>query len=95
MPKITIFAYAYLGDILESRNLNVSTPAETVEELINFLSEQYGSSFREKLIDPKTKEMRNSYRVLINGRDVGSLKRLKTRLREGDKVLFFPPVAGG
>lgn len=95
MPKVTVQAYATLGDILKSRDVKVSTSAKTVGELIDFLTEQYGSAFKEKLIDSRTKELHSSYRILINGRDVESLEKLKTLIREGDKIVFFPPVSGG
>lgn len=95
MPKITVQAYATLRDILGSRNLEVSTPARTIGELVDFLSERYGSSFKEKLIDSRTNTLKGSYRVLVNGCDIESLSRLETKIREGDKILFFPPVGGG
>jgi len=95
MPQVTVQAYAALGDILKSRKLEVSTPAKTVGELVEFLSEQYGIAFRENLIDPRTNALKSSFRILVNGRDIESLKRLGTKIREGDKILFFPTVGGG
>ncbi len=95
MPQITVQAYASLGDILQSRKLEVSTPAKTVGELVEFLSERYGAAFKEKLINSQTKELKTAFRIIVNGRDVGSLSGLETEIREGDKILFFPPVSGG
>lgn len=95
MPKVTVQAYATLGDILKSRCTEVETSAKTVGDLIDFLTEKYGSSFKEKLIDPETSELHSSYRILVNGCNIESLKKLKTRIREGDKILFFPPASGG
>jgi len=47
------------------------------------------------LIDPLTNSLQRSYRILINGIDVTSLNGVDTKIREGDTILFFPPVAGG
>ncbi|RJQ09471.1 MAG: molybdopterin synthase sulfur carrier subunit [Bacillota bacterium] len=33
--------------------------------------------------------------IFVNGRNIGSLAGVKTRLGEGDKVLFVIPAAGG
>jgi len=95
MPRIIVHAYASLGDIIGSRSVEVSTSAKTVGDLIDFLSERYDSSFKEELIDPQTNELRSLYRIFVNGRDIDSLSKLKTRIREGNKILFFPPVSGG
>ena len=95
MPKITIQAYAALGDMLGSRNVEIFTSANTVNELIDFLSERYDLSFKEKLIDPQTNELQRSYRILVNDCDIDSLSKLMTPIRNGDKIIFFPPVSGG
>ena len=95
MPKVTVQAYAELGDIIKSRYVEVSTSAKTVRELIDFISERYSSSFKERLIDPQTNELHSSYRILVNSHSIESLKKLKTQIREGDNILFFPPISGG
>ena len=95
MPKITVNAYAALGDILGSRNVEVSTSAKTIGELIDFLAEKYGASFKEMLVVPQTNVLQSRYKIIVNGRDIDSLDSLKTRIRDGDKIHFFPPVAGG
>lgn len=95
MQNVTVQAYATLGDILGSRKVEVSATAKTVGELIDFLAERFGTSFKERLIDSQTNELKSSYRILVNGRNIESLNKLKTKICEGDKVLFFPPVGGG
>lgn len=95
MQTVTVQAYANLGDILGSRRVEVSSRARTVGELIDYLAKQYGASFKERLIDQRTGELKSSYRILVNGRNIESLEKLKTKIFEGDRVLFFPPVGGG
>ncbi len=95
MPKVTVQAYAALGDILKSRCIEVKTSAKTIGELIDFLAEKHSSTLKDKLINSETSELRSSYSILVNGCNIKSLKKLKTQIREGDKILFFPPVSGG
>jgi sulfur-carrier protein len=33
--------------------------------------------------------------VLVNGQNIGYLKGKRTKLKEGDEVSLFPPLAGG
>ncbi len=33
--------------------------------------------------------------VLVNGRNIDFLEGAETRLRDGDRVAFFPPAGGG
>ncbi len=95
MPSITIRAYGSLRDIFKTGFLQVSTQSTNVRELIFFLSENYDSTLKAKLIDEETRELHNSFRILINGRDIVSLKKLSTEILDGDEVVFFPPVSGG
>lgn len=62
-----------------------------------------GSSLRE-LLDrlPKIKkllvvndELNENYRVFVNGRFIGFLAGLDSKLFEGDVVAIFPAMAGG
>ena len=95
MPKVIINAYAILGDILGFRKSEIITSARSIGELIEFLTNNFGTSFKESLIDPKTSELQSSFRILINGRDIKYCNKLKTQILDGDKIIFFPPVSGG
>jgi len=95
MPKVNIRAYATLGEILGSKNIDTSTTATTVKELIDIISVEYNPKFKERLIDQKTGETRKFYKILVNGRDIDFLDGLKTELKDGDTVAFFPPAGGG
>jgi len=95
MPRITVRGYATFGDILGSRDLDVSTDAETVSQLIDFLTERFSSNFREALLDSATGDVMKGNKILVNGRDIDFLQGLATRLKDGDRVVFFPPVGGG
>jgi molybdopterin synthase sulfur carrier subunit len=44
-----------------------------------------------------SKEIRNikSIRILINGREYKNLNEMETELKDGDVVVFLPPIFGG
>jgi molybdopterin synthase sulfur carrier subunit len=95
MPRVTVRGYASFGDILGSRDLEISTDAETVSQLLDFLTERFNSDFRGAILDPTTGDVMKGNKILVNGRDIDFLQRLATRLKDGDRVVFFPPVGGG
>jgi len=95
MPKIFVRGYASLRELLGSRDLEIVTDAETVGLLIDFLAERFGSNLREMLLDPATKNILKGNKVLVNGRDVDFLQGLTTKLKDGDRVVLFPPSGGG
>lgn len=95
MVKIAVHVYATLGELFKSKHIELCTPARTVKELIDFLSAQYNTQFKELLIDANTGCVRSSHKILVNGRDIDFLDKLDTRILDGDSVAFFPPVGGG
>jgi MoaD family protein len=95
MAKISVKFYATLGELFKSKNIELCTSAKTVMELIDFLSAQYNPQFRELIIDPDTRCVRKSHKILVNGRDIDFLDQLNTRIVDGDGVAFFTPVGGG
>jgi len=95
MPRITVRGYASFGDILGAKDLDISTNAETVSQLIGYLTEKLSPDFSGALLDEATGEVMKGNKVLVNGRDIDFLQGLATRLGDGDRVVFFPPVGGG
>ena len=62
------------------------TGAATVRELLQEAAGRYGDEFAERL---------KIATVLVNGKNIAHLKWKKTRLKGGDVVSLFPPLAGG
>ncbi len=60
--------------------------AGNVKELLEELSRRYGPAF--------SKYLANCI-VLVNGKNAAMLRGKKTKLKDGDEVSLFPPVAGG
>lgn len=47
------------------------------------------------LIDQQLEDPRPNALILVNGREIGVLDGLETRLKDGDEVVFVPVVHGG
>ncbi|MFB3889044.1 MAG: MoaD/ThiS family protein [Candidatus Bathyarchaeia archaeon] len=50
---------------------------------------------RQNLLDEHLMETKPNALILVNGREISVLKGLKTRVKDGDEVVFVPVVHGG
>ncbi|HHW74465.1 MAG TPA: MoaD/ThiS family protein [Firmicutes bacterium] len=62
------------------------TDAASVGELLREAAERYGEDFAKRL---------QIATVLVNGKNIAHLRWKRTRLKDGDVVSLFPPLAGG
>lgn len=75
--------------------VTADVPGGTVKDLIDALIKQFGAPFGERIIDPKTGEIRRFVNIFVNGKDIRNLEGPATKLEEGAEVRFIPAVAGG
>lgn len=68
---------------------------EDVASLIDELVVRFGRKLANELYLPETREMRDAVNILVNGRGIKIPQDLKAPLKDGDVVVFFPPVSGG
>jgi len=68
---------------------------EDVTSLLEELVQRFGERLAEQLYEPRTRRLRDTVHILMNGRGINLLSGLKTRLKDGDVVAIFPPVSGG
>lgn len=95
MPKAVVRGVGPFQKILGTRELSIEVPAEsTLKNLIDELDRRFdGQIGRHLFIENGAPN--DGVRVFLNGRDVRFLNRRKTRLTDGDIVLFLPVLAGG
>ena len=68
----------------------------TLRELLDRLCEEFGDDLKIQVFDPKTHNVSNMLKVLINGRHYTTMPyKLETSLQDDDEIALFPPVAGG
>ncbi|MEM2904523.1 MAG: MoaD family protein [Candidatus Bathyarchaeia archaeon] len=95
MPVVTVRVFASLRELLGRNTVDVDAPVEDVKGLISFIADRFQPSFKDAIVDPKAGEVWKGFSVLVNGRDIAFLEGLRTKLKDGDIVAFFPPIGGG
>lgn len=92
--RVKVKFLATLYDLLGvMRDEAVVPEGATVLDLIKALDERYGGRLSREILDGD--RLKEEYNVLVNGRAIDFLEGLSTRLKDGDEVVFLPPVAGG
>jgi molybdopterin converting factor small subunit len=52
-------------------------------------------SLRHVLIDPELGSPLSNAVILVNGKEIGLLNGLETKLKDKDEILFIPVIHGG
>jgi molybdopterin converting factor small subunit len=67
----------------------------TVRKLIIKLSETFSSEFKQVLLDSKLNDLRPNSLILVEGKEVSTLKGLETVVKDYDEVVLVPVAHGG
>ena len=67
-----------------------SSVGEFVNELVKEVPD-----IKRSLIDRQLEDPRPNALILVNGREIGVLDGLETKLKDGDEVVLVPVVHGG
>ncbi len=67
--------------------------AESLRALLTRLAGRF-NHFSENLFDPQTQSLSSEVSILINNH-INLSQGLDTKLKDGDKILFLPILAGG
>lgn len=85
--KINVLFFGPLRDLTGQRERDVVLSEKaTLKELLTTLKDTYGDAFESKI---------EGMRILVNGREYTFTGGYETPLREGDTVVFLPPLFGG
>ncbi|MEM2971246.1 MAG: MoaD/ThiS family protein [Candidatus Bathyarchaeia archaeon] len=90
----------YLGHV---RNVICSERMEEVEigdgaavaDLLAILSERYGEPFKKAIYQHGSADVKPNYIITINGYLLNQLDGVKTKLKNGDRIVLLPIVSGG
>jgi len=93
--KVYVRLFTTLRELTGKREETLEFDARivTVEDVLKELTGRYGKEFKEYLYNDK-QMVRGYLQLLVNGKSVELLERIKTRLKEGDEVAIVPPVGG-
>lgn len=65
-----------------------------VMDIVRKLIEMFGDPVKKILLDDKGK-LNSMVSVMVNGRELNYEEMHQVELKDGDEVLFMPPVVGG
>jgi len=91
--RVTVRAFGDLIKILGSETVVELQPGSKIEDLVLRLGEKTGKPAKDRIGDHDMTGP--EFNVLLNGRNILTLKGLMTPLRNGDIVALFPPLVGG
>ncbi len=90
--KVKVRSFAGFRHIL-GREMEVElTEGSKVEDLLNALCTAHGE-LRALLFDQEG--LKEDVNILVKGKNIDSLRSMKTELSEGDEVAIFPAAIGG
>ena len=67
---------------------------DSVGEVVHKLVKEM-PDIKRSLIDQQLEDPRPNALILVNGREIGVLNGLETKLKDGDEVVLVPVVHGG
>jgi len=91
--KVKVRAFGRLIDVLGDEIYVELEPNARVKDLLAKLKEKILSLEEEALTRYERGEPELT--ILLNGRNIHTLKKLQTPLKDGDLVVLLPPVIGG
>jgi MoaD family protein len=90
--KVKVRSMARFRHILgNEREANLSN-GSSVEDLLNALCAEH-SELQALLFEGS--ELKEDVNILVSGKNIESLRGMKTELSEGDEVVLFPAAIGG
>ncbi len=91
--KVKIELYATLRDKYGAKEIVVECDG-SIKNLIEQASKLLDEDFFDEVYDSRRNFVREDRIFTINGRNIKDIKG-EIRLKEGDVVAIFPPIAGG
>jgi len=90
MIEVIIVPLGIIRELIERGEviLKFDRQEVTVKDLIDELDKKYSISLRDEMT-------KYNISIMINGYEIEFLKGFNTKLHNGDRIAFIPPVAGG
>lgn len=66
----------------------------TVKDLIEIITEKTGKDLKSKTLE-KQRVSLGAVRILVNGRDINTLKKFDTEIKDTDQIDMFPALGAG
>jgi MoaD family protein len=95
--KVKVEYLGHIKNMLETRREEeVEIQDESsIRDLLVMLSEKHGESFKNAVYEPSGKDIKPNFIATVNGYLLNQLDGVKTKLKDGDRVVLMPIVSGG
>lgn len=94
--KITLHTILGLKQVIGQKLTDIDLPkGSTVEDLLAYMKERWGSALSPHLFDPESGAILSYVRIMVNGQTIPHLNGMKAPLNDGDEILILPPASGG
>lgn len=95
MYEVKVSFLSLLSDLTGVDEIDLSFDEDsTIKNVLEKLIEMFGKEFENTIFS--SPETLNEYILIgLNGKDIRSIKNLKTPINRGDEVTFLPAIAGG
>ncbi|MFH2071139.1 MAG: MoaD/ThiS family protein [Elusimicrobiota bacterium] len=93
MAKITVRMYTILKENVGTGSVNLAV--KNAGEALEKLKERFGGQFVDTLYEDDGKKIKGYFILLLNGKVVDRVNPSRHKLKNGDTLHIFPPIAGG
>jgi MoaD family protein len=67
----------------------------SVADLLNMLSDRYGDPFKKAVYEAGGADVKANFMATVNGYLLNQLNGVRTKLKQGDRIILMPVVSGG
>jgi molybdopterin synthase sulfur carrier subunit len=95
--QIKVRGYLTFRDVIGNQTIETGGDQRILlQDLLQNLARDLDEEFKSMVNDLSDESVKERIAVLVNGQHYSHLKEgLKTKLKEGDEIAIFPPMAGG
>lgn len=94
--KINVQYLGFIKNMLGKGREEFTMQKEALlSDLLNRLSQIYGSTFKKEVYEPGNKDVKTGFVVTVNGILSKQLEGMDTKLKQGDNVILMTLMSGG
>jgi molybdopterin synthase sulfur carrier subunit len=95
MARVSIKFFANVKEAVGKESMEIDIDDhETLENILRYLCEKFGERLRKIIFKDDSAVMENLI-VFVNGENIVAKEGLKTKVNDGDQLIFLTPIAGG
>jgi molybdopterin synthase sulfur carrier subunit len=88
--RVKVVAYGVLKEILGAKEAIIEIEERNVRSLLHAILRKRGPA-----LESDVEKICQQFEIIVNGRSIGGQRGLNSEIKDGDEIIFFPPVVGG